>query len=131
MKAIIIFFALVIGGMIYVQQALQSGTVLKYIDQHPQENWVPESTYYIGQAYYLFQSLPEATTYFLRVAQRYPDRALGDDGYFYYLQCRDDSVTVPRQELVEGYKAYLEQYPNGKHAELAKTKYDTYSTGGR
>ena len=116
------------GGIVYIHHSLQNGTVLNYIDSHPQAKWVPEATYYIGQTYYLFQSLPEATTYFLRVAQRYPDRPLAEDGYFNYLQCMDDSVTVPRSDLVEGYKAYLEKYPNGKHAELAKTKFDTYST---
>ena len=78
MKFIIGFFALVIGGMIYLQQSLQSGKVLQYIDTHPQEKWVPESTYYIGQGYYLFQNLQDATTYFLRVAQRYPDRPQND-----------------------------------------------------
>ena len=130
-KVIIVFFALLIGGMVYLQQSLQSGKTLRYIDSHPHEKWIPESTYYIGQAYYLFQSLPEATTYFLRVAQRYPDSPLGDDGYFYYLQSRDDSVAVPREELVLGYRAYLEQYPNGKHVELAKTKFDAYNTSSR
>ena len=117
--------------MAYVEQSLQNGKILKYIDTHTHEKWVPESTYYIGQTYYLFQSLPEATTYFLRVAQRYPDTPLGDDGYFAYLQSRDDSTSVPRQELVEGYKAYMDQYPNGKHTDLARTKYDSYNTGGR
>jgi hypothetical protein len=131
MKTIIIFFTLVIGGMVYVQHSLQNGTVLKYIDQHSHEKGVPKATFYIGQAYHLMQSLPEATTYFLRVAQRYPDGPLGDDGYFSYLECRDESVTVSRQELIEGFRAYLEQYPNGRHAEPAKNKFDSYNTGGR
>ena len=115
----------------YLQQSLQNGTVLRYIDQHPQEKWVPASTYYVGQTYYLFQDLPDATTYFLRVAQRYPTHPLADDAYFSYLQCLDDMSSVGRSELIDGYAAYLEKYPNGKHAELAKTKVDAYRTGGR
>ena len=128
MKGLIIFFALIVGGMLYFQQSLQNGSVLKYIDEHPQDKYVPEATFTIGQGYYLFQDLQEAATYFLRVAQRSPDGPLGDDAYFAYLQCLDDSVSVRRSDLVDGYRAYLEKYPNGKHAELAKTRLDTYTT---
>ena len=129
MKGIIAFFVVLIGGMIYLQQSLQNGTVLKYIDEHPHDKGVPAATYYIGHSYYLFQNLPDATTYFLRVAQRYPNYRLADDAYFTYIQCLDDSLAVPRAQLVEGYQAYLEKYPNGKHAETAKTRLDNYRTG--
>jgi TolA-binding protein len=129
MKSIIFFFAVLIGGMIFFQQALQNGTVLKYIDDHPKSKGIPTATYYIGESYYLFQNLPDATTYFLRVAQRYPDHPLADDAYFAYLQCLDDSLAVPREQLMEGYQAYLEKYPSGKHAVLAKDRIDNYRTG--
>ena len=119
------------GGMIYFQQSLQNGKVLKYIDEHPQEKYVPEATYYVGQGYYLFQNLLDATTYFLRVAQRYPNHPIADDAYFSYLQCLDEMVTVDRPSLIAGYQAYLEKYPNGKHTELAKIRYDNYRTGAR
>ena len=129
MKTIIAFFAVLIGGMIFIQQALQNGAILKYIDKHPLEKGIPTVTFYIGESYFLFQNLPDATTYFLRVAQRYPDHPLADDAYFSYLQCLDDSLAVPREQLVDGYQAYLEKYPSGKHAALAKTRIDNYRTG--
>jgi len=130
LKTVFVFFALLIGGMVYIHQSLQNGTILKYIDDHPQSKGIPEATYYIGEGYYLFQDLPEATTYFLRVAQRYPDHALADDAYFSYIQCLDDQVSATRSDLAEAYKAYLEKYPTGKHAELAKTRIGNYGTGG-
>ena len=130
MKIIIVFFAILIGGMIYFQQALQNGTVLKYIDEHPQDKYIPEATYYVGQGYRLFQNLLDATTYYLRVAQRYPNHPLADDAYFSYVQCLDDMSSANRTDLLEAYKAYLEKYPNGKHVELAKTRIGTYGTGG-
>src|SRR5882672_2334714 len=129
MKAIILFFAIIIGGMIYLQQSLQNGKVLQYIDTHAGDKGIPEATYYIGESYYLFQNLPDATTYFLRVAQRYPTHRLGDDAYFNYLQCLDASLAVPRDKLMEGFQAYLEKYPNGKHAEMAQLRVDNYRTG--
>src|SRR5262249_16909582 len=97
----------------------------------PKDKYVPESTYYIGQGYYLFQNLLDATTYFLRVAQRYPNHPLADDAYFSYLQCLDDMSSVNRAALIEGDSAYIEKYPNGKHFEIAKTRLDNYRTGAR
>ncbi len=129
MKSIIFFFAVLIGGMILIQQALQHGTILKYIDDHPHNKGIPAATYYIGESYYLFQNLPDATTYFLRVSQRYPGHPLADDAYFSYLQCLDDSLAVPREQLIEGYQAYLEKYPNGKHIAIVKVRIDNYRTG--
>src|ERR1700690_325530 len=129
MKGIIVFFALLIGGMLFIQQSLQNGSLLKYIDTHPKAAGMPAITFYIGESYYLFQNLPDATTYFLRVAQRYPNNSLADDAYFSYLQCMDDSLAVPRDQLMQGYQAYLDRFPNGKHIDLAKTRVDAYRTG--
>ncbi len=129
MKSIAIFFAVVFGAIIYGHQSLQSGKVLRYIDEHPQGKKVPTATYYIGQGYYLFQNLQEATTYFLRVAQRYPTHPLGDDAYFYYLQCLEDTQAVPRAQRLEGYLAYLERYPEGRHAKIVQVRADNYRTG--
>jgi TolA-binding protein len=131
MKLIFLFFTILIGGMIYIHHSLQDGTVLNYIDTHVEQQGVPQATYYIGQGYYLFQNLQDAATYFIRVAERYPKGPLGDDAYYNYLQCLDDSVSYNRQELAEAYKGYLDKYPNGKHAELVKNKIDNYTTGGR
>jgi len=122
MKAILVFFVLLIGGMIYLQHSLQNGSVLKYIDENRQARYVPEATYYIGEGYYLFQNLTEAATYFQRVVERYPGHALGDDSYFGYLQCRDDMASTGRAELIEGYKAYLEKYPEGRFLALASNR---------
>jgi TolA-binding protein len=131
LKAILVFFAVLIVGMIYFQQSLQDGSVLRYIDQHAQEKRIPEATYYVGEGYYLFQNLLDATTYFLRVAQRYPNHPLAEDAYFNYLQCLDEMSSVTRAEMAQGYGAYLEKYPDGKHSELARTRYANYTTGAR
>src|SRR5258705_4028932 len=114
LKFLIILFSLAIGGLLYLQQAFQNGAALRYIDRYPASNGVPTATYIIGQGYMFLQSLPEATTYFLRVAQRYPNHSRADDAYFYYLQCLDDAHMVARTALAEGYQAYIDKYPAGK-----------------
>jgi len=131
MKTIIVFFVLVIGGMIAIQHSLEDGSALRYIDTHPHGRGVPSATYYIGQSFYLFQNLPDATTYFLRVAQRYPNHPLADDAYYAYLQCLDDSLAVPRDQLREGYQAYLEKYPGGHHAKIVQGWLDNNRTSAR
>ena len=128
MKTIILFFVVVIGSMIYLHQSLQNGTILRFIDEYPHSQYAPQATYVIGQGYYLFQDLPEAATYFWRITQRYPKNALGDDAAFSYLQCLDDMASVSRSELVDGYRTYLENYPDGKHAEIAKARQNTYQS---
>src|ERR1019366_2337528 len=117
MKTLIVIFAVLIGGILFAHRALQDGTVLKYIDTHSQEAYVPSAAFTLGQGYYLFQNLQDATTYFLRVAERYPNQPLADDAYFAYLQCLDDMASVNRSELAQGYKDYLGKYPQGKHAD--------------
>jgi len=130
MKTVIIFFTLLIAVMIAFHHALQNGEFLQYIDEHPDATWAPRVTYNIGQGYYMLQNLDEATTYFIRVAQRYPNLPIGDNAYFAYLQCQDDKGTVNRGVLIEGYNAYLEKYPNGLHAETAKGRVDNYLVSG-
>lgn len=130
MKGILLFFAVVFGGMIYINQSLQNGRILAYIDQHPQERGVAEATYYIGQGYYLFQNLQQATTYFIRVAERYPKHPKAEPAFFYYVQARVDSMSFPRTQIVQDYLTYIEKFPEGEHAQLVQNRIDTYRTGG-
>lgn len=129
MKGIALFFILVFGGMIVIHQSLQNGKILEYIDQHPHDRGIPDTTYYIGQGYYLFQNLQQSATYFLRVAQRYPNDPHAEPAYFYYLQSLVDSMNLPRQQIIEGYMAYMEKYPEGEHAKLVQNRLDNYRTG--
>ncbi len=124
----LLFFTVVIGGMLYIHHSLQDGSVLRYIDTHAQEDRIPEATYYIGQSYTLFQNLTDASTYFIRVVERYPNHPLAEEALFGYLQCREDSATSSRAELAAGYKTYLDKYPHGRHAELVSTRYTNYTT---
>jgi TolA-binding protein len=124
LKGIVVFFALLIGGMIWFQGSLQDGSFLRYLDLHQDKPWAPRVAYTVGQGYYLFQDLPQATTYFLRVAQRYPETPLGEDAYFHYLQCLDDMASVPRATLAEGYQAFLDRYPRSERAEVVRNRLD-------
>src|ERR1051325_5958352 len=128
LKSILAFFAIVIGGMLYAHQCLQDGTFLKYADTHPEKKWVEPALYYVGHGYYLFQDLADASTFFIRVANRYPSGPYGDDAYFRYFQCLDESIGVSRQAMIDGYQDYLEKFPHGKHADLAQNRVDTYRT---
>jgi TolA-binding protein len=115
----------VVASIIVLHTTLQNGSLLRTLDEHPQPQLVPPVEYYIGQGYYLLQDLPEAATFFIRIPQRYPHSSFSDDAYFYYVQCLDD-LMAPRSEVAEAYAKYMELYPNGKHADLARQLAGTY-----
>lgn len=124
-KSVVLFFGLLIAGMVALHTSLQNGSLLRFLDQHPQPDLVPPVEYVVGQGYYFYQDLPEAATFFIRVPQRYPKSNYADDAYFYYLQCLDD-LMAPRSEMAEAYAKYLELYPAGRHLEVAKERADAY-----
>ena len=117
--------------MIFFHRSLQDGSLVKYLDGHPQQAWVPAATYYLGQGYYLFQDLPEAATYFQRVAQNFPKHSLADDAEFSYIQCLDDMASLGRLELIEGYQAYLTRFPQGRHLDTVTQRIAVLRTSSR
>jgi outer membrane protein assembly factor BamD (BamD/ComL family) len=131
LKGVLIAFALLVGGIIGLHTVLQNGSLLKYLDDHPDPQWVPAAQYYIGQGYYIFQDLPNAATYFIRVPQRYPQSSLADDAYFNYVQSLDDMGSMSRVTLVEEYGKYLEKFPQGRHAMVVQNRLDAYKSGAR
>jgi hypothetical protein len=130
-KGLLLFFAIMMGGLIFLHRALQDGTFLRYIDQNPHERGVPKATFYLGQSYFLLQDLTQASTYFLRVVERYPALPMADDAYYSYLQCLDNDTSLPRSALIERYKDYLEKYPDGRHKAAVNDQLGIYTTSGR
>src|SRR4051812_45586307 len=107
-KTILITMALIVAGMLGLHHVLQDGSLLRYLDEHPDPRWVPATEYTIGQGYLLMQDLTEAATYFIRVHERYPASTLSDSALFAYIDTRDNVSGVGRGELVELYQTYLE-----------------------
>jgi len=131
LKALGLFFILLVGGMIALYGGMQNGSVLRFLDGHPDSRWVPAAQYGLAQGYYFFQDLPEAATYFIRIPTQYPSSSLADDAYFNYLECLDDMASVPRAERVERSKKYLQQFPGGKHAASVQNRLEAYQMGSR
>jgi hypothetical protein len=130
LNKIIIFFVLVIGGMLGLHYALQNGSLLRYLDAHPYPKTVPAVEYYLGRGYYLFQDTDHATVYYHRVVETYPKSVYADDAYFGFVQCLEDSPGASRVTLIDEYQKYLEQFPAGNHISVAKNRMDGYRTGG-
>jgi TolA-binding protein len=131
LRNIFIVIVLVVAGMLAFHHSLQNGSLLRYLDEHPDPKWVPTAEYFIGQGYYMTQELTEASTFFIRVADRFPSSRYAEDAYYSYVQCMDDSVKVGRAQIIDLYQSYLERYPNGRHTEIVKTRLDGYKTGTR
>jgi outer membrane protein assembly factor BamD (BamD/ComL family) len=130
-KALLVIFAVLVGSIIFVHRSLRDGSALRYFDEHPQAQGVPQAAYFIGQTYFLFHDLPQAATYFIRIAERYPETSLAEDAYFNYLQSLDNDVTIPKEALIDKYRTYLEKYPEGRYKIFVTDKLGAYTTGGR
>jgi hypothetical protein len=128
---VILFFGLLIGITVAIRQSIHNRSLLYYLDAHPNPSIVPAAEYYVGQTLYIFRDLEEASTYFIRVPQRYPQSPYADDASYAYIQCQDDQPAVVRSLLIDEYQKYLEQFPDGKHAEIVRNRVDTYKSGAR
>lgn len=125
-NGILLFFGLVIAAILGVHQVLSDGSFLRYVDRNPDPRWVPATVYYLGQGYASIHELAQATTYFLRVADQYPNSDYADDSYAAYLNCLDTTPGKGRDELISEHQKYLERFPNGRHAEMIRNRIDIY-----
>ena len=128
MKSLLIIAALIVGGLLAFKSALQDGTIIRYIDTHPNPKVMPVAQYVLGQSYYLFRRLPEAATYYQRINDQYPKSDYADDGYYNYLIVLDD-MNTPRPQMVELYTSYLEKFPQGKFTEIVTRRLENARNG--
>jgi outer membrane protein assembly factor BamD (BamD/ComL family) len=131
LRGVLLVGALVIGSILLLHSVLANGSILQYLDAHPDPRWVPATEYVLGQTYYLFQDLPNAATYFIRIPERYPKSSQADDAYFNYLQCLDDTPGISRDSLIGEYQKYLDTYPASAHAAVIKDRVDALRNGSR
>jgi hypothetical protein len=122
-KPVLIFFAIVIGAGVGFYTVLQNGSLLRFLDSHPQPKVVPAVEFYIAEGFYIWNELQDSATYYQRIAERYPNSSYADDAFFGYLQSLDD-MNTPHWKLFEGYTSYVERFPNGNHLEIAKKRVD-------
>ncbi len=128
---VIFFFAVVIGSFVWLHKSLQDGSLLAYVDAHPNPQWSPRGLYAAGHTYYLFQDLPQAATCFWRVEAQYAKSPQADSAAFYHLQVQDDLRIKSRDELIQSYEEYLEKFPKSPHTEEARSRISSYRTGAR
>jgi outer membrane protein assembly factor BamD (BamD/ComL family) len=114
--------------MVALKSALHDGTIVRYIDTHPNPKVMPATEYVLGQTYYLFRHLPEAATYYQRVNDQYPQSPYADDAYYNYLVALDD-MNTPRPQMVELYLSYLEKFPQGKNVDIVQHRLENARNG--
>jgi TolA-binding protein len=125
MKMIFVFMVLVLGILIGGLTVLQNGSLRRYVDAHPEKEWVPAVEYYLGEGYFIVGNLEDSATYYQRVTERFPKSPYADDSYFNYLQDLDDQ-NAPRADMIQKYEDYLARYPNGEHALVVEKRIENY-----
>lgn len=122
---------LILGGIIIgLKTGIQKGIILKYLDEHPQRITVPPTHFYIGQTLQLFGNLTEATTYYSRVYERYPQSPYADASMYYEKECMDKGLMKGRAGLIVEYEKYLERFPKGEFSEMVRNRVSLYKMGG-
>jgi len=110
---------------------LHNGQFLRYLDEHPDPRWVPAVEYYTGNTFYLFSHLTQATAYYTRIMERYPDSPHAEEAAWNRLQILDDTPGVGRTIIIDAYTDYTTRFPEGAHIERAKDKISAYASGAR
>jgi TolA-binding protein len=121
MKFVLIVAALISALLMGFRKVLNNGQFLAYLDTHPNPKVVPPVSYVVGEGYYFMRSLQNAATYYLRIAERYPDSDYAEDAYYKYLVALDEANT-PRPAMADYYGTYLERYPQGKYTEIIQKR---------
>ena len=121
MKTIFWGIVAVIGATIFFFTSLKTGQLLRFLDEHPHPRVVPPVHYYIGAGYYVLGNFQDSTTFFLRIRDRYPESRYAEDAFFNYLDALEE-MNAPGPQLVEGYRVYLEKYPESPRTEMIKKR---------
>lgn len=122
MKTLLLLIALMLGGLLGFIRVLKDGRFLNYLDAHPHPVYVPKAEYYIGQSFALFGNLKEATTYFTRIPERYPQSPLAEVASYRYLTSLDDMGQIPKEAMISLYEMYFSSYPTGEYTEMVRGK---------
>ncbi len=121
MTTLLLLVTLIIGSLLGFSHVLRDGSLLRFLDAHPHPQHVPPVIYYLGQGFMLFRDLPKATTYFIRIPERYPQSPYAATAYYRYLSALDEAGT-PNNEMATLYETYYERYPDGPHTEMIRKK---------
>jgi hypothetical protein len=122
MRFVLITAALLVGTFIGFQQSLQNGSLIRYLDSHPNK-YVPRIHYFIGGGYYLLGDLQNSATHYVRVWERYPQSRHAEHAYFNYLNDLD-AMNTPRLQMADLYSTYIERYPEGTYKDIVVKRID-------
>lgn len=121
MRFVLICTAIFIATIIGFHTILTNGSLLNFLDNHPDNMKVPPVEFVVGEGYYVFGDLENSATYYQRISDRYPDSAYADDAYFNYLQDLDD-MNIPRFQMADAYATYIDKFPKGDHVDVVQKR---------
>jgi hypothetical protein len=120
MRFLLITAAIIVGSMVALQQSLQNGSLIHYLDTHPNEH-APRIHYYIGGSYYLLGDLQNSATHYLRISERYPKSSYAEHAYFNYLNDLD-AMNTGRMQMADLYQTYIDRYPEGIYKDIVQKR---------
>ena len=121
MKFVLIVLGLY-GAYYYVSKHYEFHDTLVYAQKHPGEKWASPVQYYVGVIYYQRAEYPEAQEAFSKLLENDPTGYYSPNAYLKL----DDSAQYNRDwdTAKSALERYIENYPDGKKIELAKSRLD-------
>lgn len=87
---------------------------------HKDSARVPEALYYLGMIHYHLGKFPDAIEELERAREEAPKATWGDEALYHIASSYEEMKQLARAK--EEYQTYLQKYPRGHYASLAKSK---------
>jgi len=122
MKKFFFFCLAVILGLAYVKSHYTPADAFAWAQAKKDPKWTPKAEFYMGRYYQLEDQNEEAGQAFETLLKEYPATSYKGDALFHLGETYE--ATRNKARAMELYLQYLEEFPNGTFAELARKKID-------
>jgi TolA-binding protein len=125
-KKLLILGLFIFGTYHLGNYLIKSGEFDKFLDKHPNPDWVPALEYYMGQFHALFANWDKAIYRFGRVTKKFPNVALAPKVQYALAKTYDDKGA--KASAIKGYLNLIKLYPKSEYVEISKKRV-TYLRG--
>lgn len=119
-KKLFIFGLFILGIYHFGNYVMKTGKFDKFLNEHPNPDWVPTVEYYIGQFHALFANWDKAIYRFNRVTDKFPDAELIPKIQYALAKTYDNKgAKVP---AIKEYMKLIKLYPECKYVQISRKR---------
>lgn len=122
MKTIFWILLILYGAYYYVSKKFEFHDTLDYAQKHPEQKNSPAIEYYVGMVYYQRSDYKNAQAAWGALLEQHPTDYYVEKALIDYSESAQYNFDWETSKAA--LQKYLDDYPNGKKAELARQKLD-------